>query len=214
MPKLTSLSLRLVLLVSPLLWPGALAHAEPPLSKGDRARLDRGTVLEYSQKVPGTSVMMGKAIGVINDVPEAVLHVLLQFNKYKHFLPRVKASRITRRRGWVTYAVIHTDLPWPVKDSWVYLRVRRRDRPRRVYHVKWKMLNGTMKEYRGEAVIKPWAGNGKRTLISYMLQAEPATSAPDSLISKGVRRVAGTIVKRFRLRVAALRKFKKMPRGL
>jgi ribosome-associated toxin RatA of RatAB toxin-antitoxin module len=206
-PLSVTLSCLLFLAAPPL-------HAKPKLQTGDEKKVNAGEVLEYSKKVKGSGVTMGKAIAVIDDVPEAVLYVLLSFDKYKHFLPRVTESRVTKVRGWKTYTVIHTDLPWPVKDVWVYLEVTRSDKPGRVYEVKWRMLNGTMKSYRGSALIEPWVKSGKRTVITYQLLAEPKTAAPDSMISKGVKRVASTIVKKMRLRLKALRKYKKMPKGL
>jgi hypothetical protein len=209
MPKPTPIvTLSCFLLLAPT------AQAKPKLEKGDKKKLDAGEVLEVSKKVKGTGVMMGKAIAVIEDVPEAVLYVMLRFDKYKHFIPRVTDSRITKVRGWKTYTVIHTDLPWPVKDVWVYLEVTRTDKPGRVYEVKWRMLNGTMKSYRGSAVVEPWDKKGKKAVITYQLLAEPKTTAPDSMISKGVKKVASTIVKKMRLRLKALRKYKKMPKGL
>jgi len=177
-------------------------------------QLAQEKVIEFSQKVKGSNVKMGKAIAVIDDVPEAVLYVLLGLDKYKHFIPRVSESRITKQRGWDTYAVINTDLPWPVKDCWAYVKLTRNDKPGRVYEAKWHMINGTMKEYRGSALIEPWTRDGKRSVLTYRLLFEPKGAAPDSMISNGVRSVASTIVKRIRLRVKALRKFKKMPRGL
>ena len=195
---------------------GAPLHASSrsALDPKQIAALERGEVLELSRKVAGSRVMLGKAIGIIEDVPEAVLHVLLAVDRYKHFLPRVTESRITRRRGWHTYAVIHSSMPWPVKNAWVYFKLTRTDRPKRVFKLKWHMLNGTMKSWEGSALIEPWTADGKRSLVTYKLLAEPRTAAPDSLISSGVKRVTATILHRVRLRLAALRKFKRLPRGM
>jgi hypothetical protein len=135
-------------------------------------------------------------------------------DKYKHFLPRVTDSRIVKRRGWHTYSVIHTDLPWPVKDCWVYIKSTRYDKPGRVYEVKWWMLNGTMKNYTGVARVEPYNKSATQSLLTYRMLSEPKTSAPDSMISKGVKKVVSTIVNRIRLRLKALRKYKKMPKGL
>ena len=197
-----------------LLTSASPAPARPKLSAEHIKAIEHGKVLEFSQKVKGSGVMMGKAIGIVEDVPEAVLYVLLAVDKYKHFLPRVTGSRITKRRGWDSYAVIHTDLPWPVKDVWVYLKLTRTDKPGRVYAIRWWMLNGTMKKYEGSALIEPYSRDGKQTVLTYKLLAEPQTSAPDSMISNGIKRVASTILHRVRLRLKALRKYKKLPKGM
>lgn len=190
------------------------AHARPTLSPERMKQLKQGEVLTFAKKVEGSNVMAGKAIAIIEDVPEAVTYVIMAMDKYKHFLPRVTDSRIVKRRGWHVYAVVHTDLPWPFKDCWAYTKMTRRDKTGRVFELKWHMLNGTMKSYTGAALIEPWNKEGTRSVLTYQLLPEPKTSAPDSLLSKGMQDVVRTIVKRFRLRLKALRKFNKMPKGL
>jgi len=190
------------------------ALARPNLPKEQLAQLERGEVLEYSKKVDGSGVTMGKAISLVDDVPEAVTYAILAVDAYKHFLPRVTESRVVKQRGWHTYVVVHTDLPWPVKDCWAYVKFTRYDKAGRVFQLKWWMINGTMKNYTGAALIEPWTKDAKRSVLTYELLAEPAVTAPDSLVSKGVREVAATVVKRLKLRLKALRKFNKMPKGL
>jgi hypothetical protein len=207
--RLTSSFLALALLLL-----GAESDARPRLGKAHMDRLVRGETVDFSQKVPGSGVMMGKTIAIVEDAPEAVVYVLLAVDKYKHFIPRITGSRVTKRRGWHTFAVIHTDLPWPAKDAWIYIKSTRYDKPNRTFEVKWWMLNGTMKRYTGSALIEPWNKEGTKSVLTYKMLAEPKTSAPDSVISKGLRRVVSTIVNRIRLRLKALRKYKKMPKGL
>jgi hypothetical protein len=192
----------------------ATASARPTLGQAHMKRLLRGETVDFSQKVPGSGVKMGKTIAIVEDAPEAVVYVLLAVDKYKHYIPRIKESRVTKRRGWHTYAVIHTDLPWPAKDAWIYIKSTRYDKPNRTYELKWWMLNGTMKRYTGSALIEPWNKAGTKSVITYKMLAVPKTSAPNSVVSKGLRKVVSTIVNRLRLRLKALRKYKKMPKGL
>lgn len=184
----------------------------PKLDQNQIKALESGAILESSQKVQGSRVMMGKALAIIDDVPEAIAYVILDVGAYKNYLPRVTESRLVKKAGWHTFGVFHTDLPWPVKDCWVYLKFTRYDKPGRVFELKWWMINGTMKNYFGSAYIEPWDKSGKRSFINYQILAEPQTAAPDSLLSRGVIDVANTFLKRVRLRLKALRKFKKMPR--
>lgn len=189
------------------------ASARPNLPADQLAVLEKGKVLEYSRKVPGTKVMMGKALLIIDDKPEAVAWVFLEIDKYKAFLPRIKDSRITKRTGYSTFAVVETDLPWPAKDCWAYLKYTRRDKPGRTFEIKWTMLNGNMKNYTGQALIEPWNQDASKTVISYEMLFEPNTAAPDSVISDGIRQAASIMVQKIKLRLMALRKFGKMPKG-
>lgn len=196
-----------------LLAPG-LATARPTLQPDQLKALEQGRSLDFSNHVAGTNVKMGKSIFLIDDNPEAVAYVFLEIDKYKNYMPRITESRITKRSGWHTFAVVETDLPWPVKDCWVYAKFTRNNKPGRVYEIKFWMINGTMKNYNGTALIEPWTPDGKRTVITYEILFEPKTAAPHSMITDGVRAVASIFVQKLRLRLLALRKYGKLPKGL
>lgn len=188
--------------------------ARPVVTAQQRARLDRWEVLEQDRKVPGTEVRMGHSVGIIPDMPEAVLHVLEDIARYRYWVPHCKTSRVVRRRGSDTYAVLETDLPWPVKDAWAYLRFTRTVRKGRSFEVRWWMRNGTLKAFTGVVNIAPWRSDGSRTVVTHQLLLEPNTSAPASTVSRGVKHGAAIFVHRLRMRVTALRKFNKMPASL
>jgi hypothetical protein len=192
----------------------APAAALPQLAKHDIQALEEGHVIEFSEKVEGRDVQRARAIGLFKDFPEAVTYVLMQVDKYKHFMPRIKEARIIKRKGWHTYALVETAMPWPVKDAWMYIKYTRSDRPGRVFEIKFWMLNGTMKSYQGRAVIEPWPRDPSRTVMTYEFLAEPRTLAPASVITTGIRSVANVFVQRIRLRLQAMRKYKKLPARL
>jgi ribosome-associated toxin RatA of RatAB toxin-antitoxin module len=190
------------------------AEARPSLSPERMERLKKGEVLVFSDQIPESSIQAGKAIAMIPDLPEAVVYVILRVDKYKHFLPRVKDSRITKYQKNHTYAVVETELPWPFKDCWAYVQFTRVDKAGRTFELRWKMLNGTMKEYSGSALIEPWNEDATKSVVTYKIKAIPLVSAPDATISKGLRKVASIFLHRIRMRLEALRKFKKLPEGL
>jgi hypothetical protein len=194
--------------------PATDAAARPKLTAAEVAHLEKGANLEYSDKVAGSGVMMGKATGLIHDNPEAVLYVLMDVGAYKSYMPRLTESRVTKRVGPHTFGVFETSLPWPAKDAWVYLKYTLYRRPGRVYEVKWWMLNGTFRNYTGGALVEPWTADGKSSTLTYTLLVEPKLAAPDATISKGARKVANVFVQRIRLRLLALRKFGKLPKGM
>jgi ribosome-associated toxin RatA of RatAB toxin-antitoxin module len=191
-----------------------VATAAPSVDPATAKRLKKWEVISASEKVENQKVMMGKAVGTVADVPEAVLHTVIDVARYRHFLPRIKGSRIVRRRGNQVYAVVESALPWPVRDAWVYVKLVYHRRGGRSYEVKWKMINGTMNQYFGRALIQPWNDDASHTLLTYEVMAEPKTAAPDSAVSKGVRHVAEIFVHRLRMRVRALRKYNKFPADL
>ena len=199
-----------------LLAAGGPAWAKPALTADELARLHRWEVLEYSQKLPGSDVMTGKAVGIIPDIPEAVVYVVEDVGRYKFFLPRIKESRVVKRRGTQVSAVLETKLPWPVKDAWAYVLFSRQKLKGRRYVVRFSMRNGTLKSFGGTVLIEAYRRKDGVThsFVTYKLLTEPRTSAPDSRISEGVRRVTAQFVHRIRMRLTALRKFKKLPAAL
>jgi hypothetical protein len=202
-----------VAIISSSLFVSSSGWTRPVLPSDQMARLTKGEVLEFFEDVPNSPIKTAKAIALFPDVPEAVLYVLFDVGKYKNILPRVKDSRVTKYQKGHTFAVIETDLPWPFKDCWAYIELARQNKSNRTFEVKWWMLNGNMKNYTGSALIEPWDKDGKQSTLTYRFFALPNVTAPDSTISDGVKTVAVTIVKRLRLRLAALRKFNKMPAG-
>jgi len=202
-----------VALIPSLLLAAGTAWGRPTLPPDELARLEQGAVLEYSRKVSGSNVMAGKAVLLIDDNPEAVTWVLLELDKYKAFVPQVKDSRIVKRHGFDTFAVVETSLPWPAKDCWAYMKYTRRDKPSRTFAVTWSMLNGNMKNYAGQALVEPWNKAGTKTVLTYEMLFEPITAAPDSVVSRGVKTAASLVAQKLKLRLLALRKFGKMPKG-
>ncbi len=199
-----------------MLAPGGQAWSKPALTDGELARLHKWEVLEYSQKLSSGKVLRGKAVGLIPDIPEAVVYVIEDVARYKHFLPRIKESRVVKRRGTSVWAVLETRLPWPVKDAWAYVLFTRQRLKGRRYVVRFNMRNGTLKSFGGTVLVEAYRrkDGAIHSFITYKLLTEPRTSAPDGKISEGVKRVTAQFVHRIRMRLTALRKFKKLPAAL
>ena len=193
--------------------PARAGTSKPMVTDEMKKTMEEGWVVEYRDKDAGKGVARWTAMGIVDDVPEAVLYVLLSFNKYKHFIDRMKGSRVTKTKGLNSYVVIETKLPWPVQDAWVYFKVTRKHLPGRIFELEFKMINGTMKQYTGWARVEPWSKDGKRSLLTYSLLFEPKTAAPAAAIDRGVWSVTIHLVKRLRLRLKALRKFNKVPKA-
>ena len=205
---------RVLLLVFVGLTGPRAAHARPQLAAPDARRIASWEVVSYSLQAPDGGVRRGKAIGRIAAAPEAVLHAILEIGKYKSFLPAMKDSREIRRSAQRIWGVIETALPWPARDAWVYVELSYRHKGARTYEARWKMINGTMKQYYGSALVEPWGDGLEHSVLSFEILAEPKTAAPDSVLSRGTRRVAEVFVHRLRMRVAALGKYGRLPRDL
>lgn len=178
----------------------SVVHARPQLSSEDMTRLDKTEVVGFSKRVSGTGVMSGKAIGIVYDRPEAVLKVILDIANYKAFLPKIKESRLIKVRGDHFFAVLESDLPWPVEDAWVYAKFVKATKANHTYELRWNMINGTMKHASGFILIEPWNEDATQTALTNEIHIEPDTMAPDATLSKGTKSIAVNMVHHFRLR--------------
>lgn len=186
------------------------------LTPTQRERVGRGDVLTFSLPPPkGGGVRIGKAVGIVEGSTEAIVHTLMDVARYKFYLPRIKGSRFVRRADQHTvFGVAETSLPWPARDAWCYFRLTYKALGKRVFELRWTMRNGTMKRYQGYARLEPWDERGDKAIMTYKTLFEPKTAAPDSILSKGVRKAAEMFLHRTRMRVKALVRFKKLPADL
>jgi ribosome-associated toxin RatA of RatAB toxin-antitoxin module len=145
--------------------------------------------------VQQSGVKPGRAIGVINAPASVVRDIIAGMDSYKDFVPRISGSRKVKNGAYV----VESKMPWPVNETWVYVRVRAGERDGTLT-IQWKMTNGSLKQYEGVAWIQPM-DNG-RSLLTYQMLAVPDTAAPDALISYGLREGAGSMIKAVRKRAA------------
>lgn len=195
---------------------GTAQPAAARLTAAERERVGRGDVLTFSLPPPkGGGVRIGKAVGIVEGSTEAIVHTLMDVARYKFYLPRIKGSRFVRRADQHTvFGVAETSLPWPARDAWCYFRLTYKALGKRVFELRWTMRNGTMKRYQGYARLEPWDERGDKAIMTYKTLFEPKTAAPDSVLSKGVRKAAEMFLHRTRMRVKALVRFKKLPADL
>ena len=160
-----------VLLVSPL--------AE---ANNFRKRLMSGEIMVTSVRLGG-GVKAGRAMALVNASPELLYKVITNVQFYRHFVPRMTESYR------VAPGLYHlkTDLPWPVKDAWARVKMKK-GRQGGAYVVTWSMQSGTFKKFEGTAWIQQ-ADHKGRSILTYQFLAVPKTIAPDALLTRGVKSV-------------------------
>jgi hypothetical protein len=164
-------------------------------------RLGHYDVLTFSDPFNG-GLEWGKAIGVIDATPDEVFRVATDYNKYKDFMPRVRASKQVSGSRDEAMVEITAELPWPAGTTWVFARYRHERLPGEIFRVQFDMLRGNMKQYVGSLYIEPWA-NGQ-TAITYTLVAQPEGFAPKSAVNRGVRRSVSRFVHALRQHIGDL----------
>lgn len=142
-----------------------------------------------------SGVKPGRSMGLVDAPPEAVYRVLYNFASYKEFMPRVTGSY---RSGKDAY-VIKCKLPWPIKEIWADIKVKR-GKQKGMYVITWKMNKGNIKAYEGMAWIQPYGKN--KTLLTYQMSIVPNAPVPGALLTNGLKDATWEIVFETRKRVA------------
>lgn len=175
----------------------ALITASPFHAHADlKSALMQGQIVAIS--VPGyPGVKPGRAMGIVDAPAELVTQVIAGFEKYKEFVPRITGSRRVKPNRFV----VKSKMPWPVSNTWVYLRVQRGVK-KGVHTLQWRMENGTLKQYEGVAWIQPYGKS--RALLTYQMLAVPHTVAPNALLSHGLRKAVKSMVQAVRKRATKI----------
>lgn len=162
-----------------------------------KAKLLKGEILTTSG-VAVTGVKPGRAMAIINAPLSVTYKVLSQVQYYKEFVPKMAGSaKLGKNKYSLTPA-----LPWPAKGTWVHFKVRQGVRGK-THIFDWKMVAGNFKKFEGTAWLQPYGKN--RSLLTYQMLAVPDVTAPESLLTRGMKTVAFELVDAIRDRAHEVR---------
>ena len=134
-----------------------------------------------------------------------VMSVVMDISNYKDFMPLVTQSKVVRRRGRRhIWAVIVTNLPWPLRNAWVAVKYTWSKLPGNGYKLKWVRHRGSMTRYWGQLELYPW-GRYHCLVISRM-QAVPDSYISRSRLNFGMVWGAEALLNRVRNRLDRLRR--------
>ncbi len=189
-------ALAIALLFAPL-----VVDAKPTLDGARLDELQQYRVLTFVDAFRA-GVDRGKAIGVIDAVPEEVFRVATDFARYQDYMPRITAAEQLSRTADGAQVVVTADLPWPMGRTWIEADYHFERLPGEIYRVRFEMRRGNLRQYLGSLYIEPWSAT--KTAITYELVAEPSAVAPKAMINRGIKRSAGTFVHALRQRINEL----------
>ena len=183
---------------------GVEAQARPKLTKRQIRKLEKWkglTSIDKSSKnwKPTTYLLMSTS-------PPKVMSVVMDIHKYSRFMPRVTKSKVVRRRGKKhIWAVMVTNLPWPMRNAWVAVKYTWSTPGKGHYRLKWVRHRGSMKKYWGQLDLYQW---GKHyTLAKCTMQAIPDQYITTGRLNEGIVWGAEQLLHRLRGRIDYLRKF-------
>jgi hypothetical protein len=129
----------------------------------------------------------GDVIGIVNATPEAVMALVLDFERYPEFVSDIAEIELLSREG-DTYTVHGlTDTPWPMEDrSWTIIMVAGSQQVDGVDVLlsTWTFVpgSGNIEDTTGYWLAMPWGETGEQTLLRYHLQVDLGTWLPDFIL--------------------------------
>ena len=149
-----------------------------PSFAGDREKMEKGEVIITQKKIRGSELPQSTMKGIINAPPARVWAFLEKCDNYKKHFPRTKSSKELSRKGNVIVCKVVVDMPWPMDDLWAETKAVHTVTPK-LYKRAWSLIKGTYKKNEGSWTIVPYGKDGKRSLVTYKMHAEPNISIPN-----------------------------------
>ncbi len=197
-----------MLSISAFLVAATMTASPGGLDPGTRAKLDAGKVVVTTRKVPGLKVPEVVAMGVVDAPPEAVWPHVDRCSEYADFLPKTIRSEELSREGTEVRCIIEVDLPFPLGTLWNESVAQHLALPGRKFVRRWKMTRGTYEVNQGAWELEPWGPDGRKTLLTYRVAADPNIPIPASLGKLFQSKAMPGVIEAVRKRVARAAKGK------
>jgi hypothetical protein len=183
---------------------GVSAASLPKLTPSEKSKLQQWKSIVKIDK--SSRYWVPKAYLLMSAPPSKVMGVVMDIASYHEFMPRVTKSRVVRRKGKRNiWAVIVTNLPWPMRNAWVAVKYTWSKPSNGHYRLDWIRHRGSMSQYWGRLDLYRW---GKHfTLAVCSMQAVPDQYITRSKLNEGIVWGAEQLLQSVRARLDALRRF-------
>jgi hypothetical protein len=117
--------------------------------------------------------------------PTEVMATFMDFGRYSTFMPKVQSCKVVRKRGPnEIWALVVTNLPWPVANAWVAVKYNWKRAGAEGYYLEWERHRGSMAKYWGRLALYPWGKH--HTLAICTMQAVPDAVVPRGKLNDGI----------------------------
>jgi ribosome-associated toxin RatA of RatAB toxin-antitoxin module len=186
----------------------ALAVAVVPrrVAADQTEALRKGSVFFRLAEVKGSRASRGFVRGVVHASIEDVFAVIVDYDRYEAFMPRVEECHVVSRRADGLRYHAKLDMPWPVSNVWYDTDVNWTPDRRRV---RFEMVPGTghgVESFDGHWRLAEFDGRRDRTLVDYDILFLPETDWPTWVMELGTKATLGKILPALRERLDRLRR--------
>lgn len=176
----------------------------PTLTAEERKTLESGGVVIHDRKPTDDKGVSGEALGVIDAPTSEVWPVVRDCEHFSLFLPSTKSSA-RKMEGEDSICFDEISLPFPLANLWADTKSVARESPSGHFKREWSFVRGTYKRNRGSWTVVPWGEGGKRSLVVYLVDSDPAILVPEFILRAAQAGSLPQVFVGIRKRVTALR---------
>ena len=157
------------------------------------ANLGKGDVVVTTRLIAGSPIPEATTKAVVDAAPEAIWTIISDCANYKTTMPSIEDSKQvfsgppTAADGENAVEVrncrVVADLPFPFPDLVSVTRGVHRVVPGKSWQRQWKLVEGDYVVNEGMWLLEPFGDTGDRTLVTYVIHAQPKIFLPDSLVT-------------------------------
>lgn len=178
--------------------------AFPTLSAAETKKLEANEVVIRELKPTDNRGVSGETLGVVDAATTEVWPVVRDCEHFSTFLPSTKtSSRKTVGEDSICFDEI--SLPFPLINLWAETKSVAREEPAGFFRREWSFVKGTYRRNRGSWTVVPWGADGKKSLVVYFVDSDPAILIPDVILRAAQGGSLPQIITGIRKRVVALR---------
>lgn len=178
----------------------------PALTDAEKKKLDAGEMVLRDKKPTDNKGVAAISMGVIDATTAEVWPIVRECQHFSKFMPRTKKSAVIEEDGEKLCSV-ELQMPWPIINLIAVSRSALTEQGNR-FRREWSLVRGTYRRNSGSWVLLPWGEEGKKTLVIYTLDSDPAVIIPDGILRAAQTGSLPDVFKAIRKRAVDLREGK------
>jgi len=183
------------LLVAAAFVPGS-ATADAPLPP-----IGQPQVMVYS--VPNSTTPKIVVRAHLAEPPRKVWAIVSDCSKYASRMPRVAKSRLVSKVGNKHTCEVTLSLPFPLSNLTAVTEAVHQESERKMSR-RWKLVSGDYSVNDGSWEVEAADPEGKTSLVTYSVHAEPNTAVPDFLRAQAQKKALPELIARVGAEAAKL----------
>lgn len=163
-----------------------------------RPRLEQGEVHVELENVPGSKAPRATVLAMIDAPPPRVWRLIDQIRDYERTMKGVKRAQELSRQDDRVRAQVTIGMPFPLKDLTSVTDGVHTVREGERYCRAWTLESGDYHRNEGSWTLEPDPAQPERTLVRYVIHAEPKIRVPGKLQQLAQKKAIPALIEQLR----------------